>query len=43
MITHTSVYMLEDESYPKDWKSNSISESELQSEFTEIIDYFDSI
>ena len=43
IITHTSVYMLEDESYPKDWKSNSISESELQSEFTEIIDYFDSI
>ncbi len=43
MITHTSVYMLEDEDYPKNWRKNSITESELQSEFTEIIEYFWSI
>ena len=42
-ITHTSVYMLEDELYPKDWKVNSISENELKSEFLEIIEYFKSI
>ncbi len=42
-ITHTSVYMLEDEDYPKHWKSNSITENEMQSEFTAIMDYFDSI
>ena len=42
-ITHTSVYMLEDEEYPKHWKSNSITELEMQSEFLEIMDYFDSI
>ena len=43
MITHTSIYMLEDEEYPKNWKTNSITESELQSEFIEIIEYFRSI
>jgi oxygen-independent coproporphyrinogen III oxidase len=42
-ITHTSVYMLEDEKYPKHWKENSITEIEIQSEFLAIIDYFDSI
>jgi oxygen-independent coproporphyrinogen-3 oxidase len=42
-ITHTSVYMLEDESYPKHWKSNSITTSEMQSEFLEIMEYFESI
>ena len=42
-ITHTSVYMLEDALYPKNWKANSITENELQSEFLEIIEYFQSI
>lgn len=39
-ITHTSVYMLEDDIYPNDWKANSISENELRNEFLEIIEYF---
>ena len=42
-ITHTSVYMLEDEKYPKHWKANSITEDEMQSEFLAIMDYFESI
>lgn len=42
-ITHTSVYMLENELYPKNWKANSISEDELKDEFLEIIEYFESI
>lgn len=42
-ITHTSVYMLEDEDYPKHWKSISITEDEMQSEFMAIMDYFQSI
>jgi oxygen-independent coproporphyrinogen III oxidase len=42
-ITHTSVYMLEDEAYPKHWKENSISDSELQDEFLQIIEYFSSL
>ncbi|NRH20461.1 radical SAM protein [Candidatus Gracilibacteria bacterium] len=42
-ITHTSVYMLEDELYPKYWETNSISENELKTEFLEIIEYFESI
>ncbi len=41
-ITHTSVYMLEDESYPKHWRENSITEDEMQSEFVGIMDYFES-
>ncbi len=39
-ITHTSVYMLEDELYPKHWKSLSIWENSMQWEFLEIIEYF---
>jgi hypothetical protein len=35
--------MLEDEDYPKHWKSNSITAEELQSEFIAIMDYFESI
>jgi oxygen-independent coproporphyrinogen-3 oxidase len=35
--------MLEDESYPKHWKSNSITEDEMQREFLEIMSYFESI
>ncbi len=42
-ITHTSVYMLEDEAYPKHWKANSITENKMQTEFIAIIEYFESI
>jgi oxygen-independent coproporphyrinogen-3 oxidase len=42
-ITHTSIYMLEDERYPKHWKEHSITEIELQSEFIEILEYFEGI
>ena len=42
-ITHTSVYMLEDEKYPKHWKENSITEDEMQSEFLAIMEYLDSL
>lgn len=35
--------MLEDEKYPKHWKENSLTEIELQTEFIEILEYFDSI
>jgi oxygen-independent coproporphyrinogen III oxidase len=42
-ITHTSVYMLEDEKYPKNWKLNSITENEMQIDFLEIMNYFESI
>ncbi len=41
-ITHTSIYMLEDEEYPKHWRVNSITEDEMQSEFLAIMDYFES-
>jgi coproporphyrinogen III oxidase-like Fe-S oxidoreductase len=42
-ITHTSVYMLEDEAYPKHWKDLSITEIEIQKEFLEIMEYFKSL
>ena len=42
-ITHTSVYMLEDEKYPKSWKENSLIEDALQKEFLSIMEYFGSI
>ncbi|MBC7498529.1 radical SAM protein [Candidatus Gracilibacteria bacterium] len=42
-ITHTSVYMLEDESYPKHWRENSITEDEMQSDFIAIMEYFKTI
>jgi oxygen-independent coproporphyrinogen-3 oxidase len=35
--------MLEDESYPKHWRENSITESEMQREFLDIMAYFQSI
>ncbi len=41
-ITHTSIYMLEDEEYPKHWRVNSITEDEMQDEFLAIMDYFES-
>lgn len=40
-ITHTSVYMLEDELYPKDWKENSLTEEQIQQEFIAIMDFFE--
>jgi len=42
-ITHTSVYMLEDEIYPKSWKVNSLSDEAIQKEFLDIMDYFESL
>ncbi len=42
-ISHTSIYMLEDEKYPKHWKANSITETEMQKEFLDIMEYFESI
>lgn len=42
-ITHTSVYMLEDGLYPKDWKKNSINEMEIKQEYSEICQYFESL
>ncbi len=41
-ITNTSVYMLEDEAYPRHWKENWITEDEMQSEFLAIMDYLES-
>jgi hypothetical protein len=35
--------MLEDEKYPKHWRENSITEDEMQSEFLDILEYFESI
>jgi hypothetical protein len=35
--------MLEDEDYPKHWKENSISEIDIQDEFTQILEYFKQI
>lgn len=42
-ISHTSIYMLEDERYPKHWKANSIAETEMQNEFLGIMQYLASI
>ncbi len=42
-ITHTSVYMLEDEKYPKSWKENSLAPDDMQKEFLSIMKYFESI
>lgn len=42
-ITHTSAYMLEDGLYPKEWKWQSLSETEIESEYALILAYFDSI
>lgn len=43
LISHTSVYMLEDGLYPKEWKKESISEEYMQKEYREICEYFDSL
>ena len=40
-ISHTSTYILEDEKYPKDWKENSLTETEIQKEFLNILGYFE--
>lgn len=42
-ITHTSVYMLEEWLYPKDWKEHSTNEIEMEREYGAICDYFESI
>ncbi len=42
-ITHTSVYMLEDEKYPKSWKENSLAPDDMQKEFLSIMEYFEYI
>lgn len=42
-ITHTSVYLLEDEKYPSHWKYLCLTGSEMQREFESIIDYFDEL
>ena len=42
-ITHTSVYMLEDGLYPKDWKSQTINDGEMEHEYNEICMYFDTL
>ena len=42
-ITHTSVYMLEEWMYPKDWKKNSINEIEIEQEYTAICQHFESL
>lgn len=42
-ITHTSVYMLEDGLYPKEWKSESLAEEEIAEEYSEICTYFDTL
>lgn len=42
-ISHTSVYMLEEALYPKDWKTHSMSEIEMEIEYGEICSYFESI
>lgn len=35
-IKHVSVYMLEEYSYPKSWKQNSLDESEFETEYTQV-------
>ncbi len=42
-ITHTSVYMLEDGLYPKEWKDYSIDVWALEAEYGETCTYFDSL
>lgn len=42
-ITHTSVYMLEEWLYPKEWKNQSIDEKEMEKEYDEISQYFQSL
>lgn len=39
-ITHTSIYMLEDGHYPKDWKAHSLKEGEIEREYSTICEYF---
>lgn len=42
-ITHTSVYMLEDGLYPKEWKSDSLSEAEMETDYGEVCIYFEQL
>lgn len=38
-ITHTSVYILEDERYPQEWKDHYPTEDQVQTEYAQICDY----
>ena len=38
-ITHTSIYLLEDETYPTDWKEATISIDKMQQEYVTINEY----
>lgn len=38
-ITHTSVYILEDERYPREWKEHYPTEEQVQIEYSDICDY----
>lgn len=40
-ITHTSVYLLEDEKYPKHWRECSIAPRAIQQEYLDIVEYFE--
>ncbi len=42
-ITHTSVYLLEEGLYPKDWKEDSMDEEAMQQEYLAILDYFETL
>lgn len=42
-ITHTSIYMLEEWLYPKDWKEHSITEKDMEHEYSEICRYLKDI
>lgn len=42
-ITHTSVYILEKWLYPKSWKSHTISDLQLQEDFLDIVEYFETL
>ncbi len=42
-ITHTSVYMLEDGLYPKEWRAHSFKEGEIEREYSAICEYFESL
>ncbi len=38
-ITHTSVYILEDEHYPKEWKNHYLDNKDVEQEYAHIWDY----
>ncbi len=42
-ITHTSVYILEDERYPKEWNHHYPTEEDIQREYSLICDYLEQL